>query len=280
MRERDSRMSEQGPDDHAGSALPGENLPPPGVAYSRQAEVEAILAEDDTLLGRIYRYDLDGLTPVEIAEAEGNASPGFVYGYRMTLRALLSDEIPNSTNIALAAARRVRKWLKTVPLSAELRADLQSLEQKLTSKADNVEAQLEEAEGAVKASEAAEAKGTPGIYVYTLPHYVRYPVDPDTGKTFLKVGHSAKDAYYRAGSAGRLTALPEDPILLRIYAVDESAAAEKTFHAWLRDADHMAARTKRAGAEWFLTSTKFLDRIAQSLGLKVEVVNEFDAGDS
>lgn len=265
------------------------NQPTPGVGhatpaiasqYDRKVEVGAILAEDDTLLGRVYRYDLEGLTPLEIAEAEGNASPGFVYGYRMTLKALLEDEIPNSTNIALAAARRVRKWLKTISMTTELRADLQSLEQKLSAKADNVEAQLDEAQDAVKASEAAEAKGTPGIYVYTLPHYVRYPVDPDTGKTFLKVGHSAKDAYYRAGSAGRLTALPEEPILLRIYAVDESAAAEKKFHAWLRDADHLGARTKRAGAEWFLTSTKFLDRIAQSLELKIEIVNEFDAGDA
>jgi hypothetical protein len=268
-------MSERGRDEHADGASAGEGLPPP---YSRQAEVEAILAADDTLLGRIYRYGLDGLTPVEIAEAEGNASPGFVYGYRTALRALLDEEIPTSTTLALAAARRVRRWLKSIDMSAELRADLQRLEQKLSSKADNVEAQLEEAEDAVKASEAAEAKGTPGIYVYTLPHYVRYPVDPDTGKTFLKVGHSAKDAYYRAGSAGRLTALPEEPILLRIYPVAESAAAEKKFHAWLRDADHLGARTKRAGAEWFLTSIKFLDRVAHSLGLEIEVINTFEAG--
>ncbi|WP_107771027.1 hypothetical protein [Nocardioides sediminis] len=116
--------------------------------YDRRAEVEAILAGDDTLLGRVYRYDLEGRTPLEIAEEEGNASPGFVYGYRSTLKALLDEEIPNSTNLALAAARRVRKWLKTVPVRPELRADLQTLEQKLMSKADNVEAQLVEAEDA------------------------------------------------------------------------------------------------------------------------------------
>lgn len=249
------------------------------ATYDRRAEVEAILKQDDTLLGRVYRYDLDDLTPVQMAEKEGNAGPGFVYGYRTTIRALLDEEIPGSTNLALAASRRVRKWLKSVPMTPQLRADLQSLEQKLTDKAENVEAQLEEAEDAVKASEEAEAKGTPGIYVYTLPHYRRYPVDPDTGKTFLKVGHSSRDAYYRAGSAGRLTALPEDPILLRIYPVKESAAAEKEFHAWLKDADHIGARTKRAGAEWFLTSTKFLDRIAKSLDLDIEVINEFEAGD-
>lgn len=92
----------------------------------------------------------------------------------------------------------------------------------------------------------------------------------------LKVGHSAKDAHHRAGSAGRLTALPEDPILLRIYPAVESASKEKEFHAWLRDADHSSARTRRGGSEWFVTSTKFLDRVAVALGLEVQVINEID----
>lgn len=60
-----------------------------------------------------------------------------------------------------------------------------------------------------------------------------------TDETLLKGGHSAKDAYYRAGSAGRPAALPEEPILLRIYAVEESAAREWEFHSWLRDAGHL-----------------------------------------
>ena len=101
----------------------------------------------------------------------------------------------------------------------------------------------------------------------------------DSGKTLLKVGHSARDAYYRANSAGRLTSLPEDPILLRIYPAQESAAREKDFHAWLRDADHAAGRGRRAGSEWFVTSTKFLDRVATAMGLDVRVINDLEAGD-
>jgi hypothetical protein len=61
----------------------------------------------------------------------------------------------------------------------------------------------------------------------------------------LKVGHSGVGAHYRATSQGWLTALPEDPILLRIYPVAESAKAERDFHAWLRDADHAGERTQR-----------------------------------
>ena len=73
--------------------------------------------------------------------------------------------------------------------------------------------------------------------------------------------------------------MPEDPILLRIYAVDESGQKEREFHAWLRAADHAGGRTRRGGSEWFVTSTKFLDRIARSLGLTVHVVNAFEAGE-
>ena len=55
---------------------------------------------------------------------------------------------------------------------------------------------------AVENSKAAESSGRPGIYVYTLPHYRRYPVEPDTGKTLLKVGHSSTDAYLSRGLTG------------------------------------------------------------------------------
>lgn len=253
--------------------------PDPATPYDRRSELEAILLADDTLLGRVYRHDLAGLTPTEIATEEHNENVGFVYNYRTQLRAILDEEVPNSSNISLQSSRRVRKWLRTKPLSPELKADLERLEVQLSVKGDDVVAQMHEAEIAVKVSEAAEAKGTPGIYVYTLPHYRRYPVDPDTGKTLLKVGHSSVDVYYRAGSAGRLTALPEDPILLRIYPVSDSAAKEKEFHAWLRDADHVGTRTGRAGSEWFLTSTKFVDRVARSLGLDVQVVNDLDVAE-
>ena len=128
-------------------------------------------------------------------------------------------------------------------------------------------------------SVAAEAAGTPGIYVYTLPHYMLHPYDPASGRTLLKVGHSSVDAYYRASSQGRLTALPEDPILLRIYPVEASAKAEREFHAWLRDADHAGSRTERGGSEWFITSTKFLDRVARSMSLEVREITEFEAGE-
>jgi hypothetical protein len=256
--------------------------PPPDYTnpgYDRRTEVERLLAADTTVLGRLWKYDQDGLSPQEMTDTEGLATIGWVSNYRTLVRVLRDGEIPTSPSAALDAGRRVRSWLKKLDLSPELRRALEEQESLLTSRAEDKQAQDAEVDGAVEATLKAEATHGPGIYVYTLPHYLRYPYDPATGRTLLKVGHSAVDAHYRAGSQGRLTALPEDPILLRIYLVDESAKAERDFHAWLRDADHAGGRTQRAGSEWFVTSTKFLDRIARSKGLDVIVVTDVGAID-
>ncbi len=247
--------------------------------YDRSAEVDRLLDADVSVLGRLWRYDRDGLSPQEMADAEGTATAGWVSNYRMLVRVLRDGEIPTAPSSAQTAGRKVRAWLKNHDLSPELRTALTAQEALIESRADDKQAQTEEIRGAVEATKAAEAAGTPGIYVYTLPHYLRYPYDPETGRTLLKVGHSSVDAHYRANSQGRLTALPEDPILLRIYPVDDSAQAERDFHAWLRDADHAGSRTRRGGSEWYVTSTKFLDRIARSKGLHVQVVTDFEAGD-
>lgn len=247
--------------------------------FNRTEEVIALLNADDTALGNVWRYTQEGLTPKEMADRDGINTLGWVSNYRSLIAVLLEGHIPDGPSLALAGARRIRSWLKTKDLSIELRQALTDQESLLMSRAEDKQAQVEEVTTAVKASEAAEATGTPGIYVYTLPHYLRYPVDQKTGRTLLKVGHSSTDAYYRAGSQGRLTALPEDPILLRIYPVEDSAHTEKEFHLWLKDADHIGTRTTRGGSEWFVTSTKFLDRIAVSRGLEVIVVNELETSE-
>lgn len=248
-------------------------------AFDRRTEVEALLEADESLLGRVYRYDRDGLTPQQMGEEERFATFSFAYKYLAFIRGLITGEVPTSPTVSKELGAKVRAWLKRREVSPQLREELTTYERLLSSRADDKVAQAEETEVAVETSKRAEASGTPGIYVYTLPHYLRYPYDPATGRTLLKVGHSAVDAYYRATSQGRLTALPEDPILLRIYPVEASASVERTFHSWLRDADHPGSRADRGGSEWFVTSTKFLDRVAQSMGLDVQIVNQFEVGD-
>lgn len=247
--------------------------------FDRRAEVQHLLESDDSMLGRLWEYEKLGLSAQQMADREGTATLGWVSNYRAMLRVLRDGEVPNSPSMSSQAARRVRAWLKKTDLSPALRTALSEQESLLTSRAEDREARSQEVEHAVQATKSAEASGRPGIYVYTLPHYLRHPFDPESGRTLLKVGHSSVDAHYRAESQGRLTALPEDPILLRIYPVARSAEAEREFHAWLRDADHAGSRTRRGGSEWFVTSTKFLDRIARAKGLDVIVVSDFEAGE-
>jgi hypothetical protein len=98
--------------------------------------------------------------------------------------------------------------------------------------------------------------------------------DAQTNRTLLKVGHSAVDVFTRVASQSRTTALPEDPMLLRIYPCDESARAERQFHDRLTRAGHLRPDTTYAGKEWFLTTVDFLDGVASELGLEIEVVND------
>lgn len=248
-------------------------------SYDRAAEAEATLATEMSRLGDTFRGDREGLSLERQAELVGAKGGNYGYNNRVTIKALTDGTIPAGPTLALQSARRLRTLLKRTDLSPELRADWVLLEEQLTARADDHVAVEAEEVATAKATTEAELTGTPGIYVYTLPHYLKYPVDLESGKTYLKVGHSSRDVLHRAKSQGRFTALPEDPILLRVYPVDASNEAEKEFHEWLRMADHQGARTRRGGTEWFLTSTKFLDHIAAHLGLEQRTVNDLDVGD-
>lgn len=242
--------------------------------YDRVKEIGALLEADQTTLGDVWRRRQEGKTPEQIAEEDGN-TVGPAYSYFNLQNALLNGTVSQAPSVARGVAARIRRWLKTKPLSDELRRALEEQEKALSAVVNDSQASEAETEEAVAKSKEAEAENIPGIYVYTLPHYVRYPYDGKTGRTLLKVGHSSVDALYRATSQARVTSLPEDPWLLRIYPVDASSEVEKSMHAFLRAADHDGVRGGRIGAEWFLTSLKFLDHVAKSLGLEVRVINDF-----
>jgi T5orf172 domain len=95
----------------------------------------------------------------------------------------------------------------------------------------------------------------------------------------MKVGRSDSDIIRRFRMQTRTTALPEEPILLRIYRTDGEAAAapvENTFHRLLEAADHTRSVARTAGREWFLTTIRFLDEVAKVLKLPLVVVNDAD----
>ncbi|WP_235737742.1 GIY-YIG nuclease family protein [Nocardioides alcanivorans] len=246
------------------------------AVFDRRAEVEALLREDTTLLGRYWGYLQEDLPKEQMAEREAIETTGWTSNYAFLLSVVRDGEVTTKPSVARGAAGRLRAWLRSKPLSEQLREEFTKQERVLAAVAEDRVAQASEDEEAHRSTVEAESANVPGIYVYTLPHYLRHPYEPDTGRTLLKVGHSAVDAVHRAGAQSRFTALPEDPVLLRVYPCAQSLVVERRFHAWLEDADHQRPRSTRAGREWFVTSTKFLDRVARVMDLEVQVVNELD----
>lgn len=243
--------------------------------YDRVAEVESLLDTEDSLRGRVWRLHTQGQSQQEIAESL-EIEQGPVYQSMVLIDVVRKGDLPKAPSVAKKAAGYITTWIKKPEISIELREELQKQEEILRLRASDQDAVEEELSENVEKSEEAWEKKTPGVYVYTLPHYLRHPIDEATGKTLLKVGHSSDDPYYRVKSQGRITSLPEDPILLRVYPAEESSAIEREFHAWLLAADHEAGRTLRGGTEWFVTSTAFLDRVARSLNLDVIRVNDWN----
>lgn len=162
------------------------------------------------------------------------------------------------------------------PAHRYLERNLAELERRATDET----ARSVEVEQAKAQTERAEAENAPGVYVYALPHYLRYPYEKG-GRTQMKVGRSDSDVVQRFRNQTRTTTLPEEPILLRICRTESqsSAVAEDRFHRLLEAADHHRSVARSAGREWYVTSTRFLDEVAKTLSLPIEVVNDAEISD-
>jgi hypothetical protein len=251
----------------------------PGDAV--RTELQAYLEADSSRVGEVYRLLEEGLAQDAVAERLGGGAGG-AWQYRRMVKALLDGNLPSAPTVALAAARRYRTVLKSPGLSAAARAYLEANLDELERRASDPARLDEEVQRASEQTQQAEARNEVGVYVYALPHYVRYPYDQASGRTLLKVGRSDSDVIVRFRSQTRTTALPEEPILLRIYGTDgtSAASAEAAFHRLLDAADHSRSAGKSAGREWFLTHTRFLDEIARTLGLHIDRINEGEFDDS
>jgi len=194
------------------------------------------------------------------------------------VKALLDGNLPTAPTVARGAARKFRSMLRSTTLSAAARSYMQTNLRELERRANDVTARVVEIKHAQEQTQVAEARNDIGIYVYALPYYMRYPFDPHSGRTLMKIGRSDSDVIMRFRNQTRTTALPEEPILLRIYRTDASAAAqiESPFYRLLEAADHSRSVSRSAGREWFVTSTRFLDQVASVMKLSVEAVNDAD----
>lgn len=264
-----------------GSQWVGEQSVPDGEgsvepSHPERREIEEFLSADPSRLGDVYRGLARGLDAEELAAELEVASSNFVWNYSPILSSLLDRDLPTAPTVAIQVARKYRSLLKRQSWSPEVRArlarDLERLEQSST----DVEALAEESEVAREQTAQAESADTSGIYVYALPHYLRYPFDPDSGRTLLKVGRSDRDVIKRMREQARTTALPEEPVLLRIYPTGDldTTQVESSIHRTLRAFDHGRTVERMAGKEWFLTTTQAIDAVVHLVGLEIIVIND------
>jgi hypothetical protein len=255
------------------ASSPGGDVDVSDPAY---LEIRAIFENEDSQLADIWRRTRGGETADQIREAYGNALPNFIWNYTRTARAILDGDLPTAPTVSLNAARTLRRILKQYEFTPSTKKVLDTRLAILESNAANPEAKNAEVVGAQEATSKAEDNAIPGVYVYALPHYLRYPYDEESGRTLLKVGMANQSVIKRFRDQIRTTALPEDPVLLRVYpCVEESSkATEATFHRLLVAADHDRSKARTGGTEWFLSSTRFLDEVASTLGLEVRRVSD------
>lgn len=246
-----------------------------------KSELIEILKNDAGLHGEIWRATEAGLTDEEIQKARGASYPNFIWNYRRYTRALLEGDLPKGVTLLNETAALFRRFSRIMAISEATKVYLQNGLLEISARTSNSELQAQEEQGVLDQSIILEKKLTPGIYVYSLMHYLRFPYDQTTGRTLMKVGRSDRDVIKRFREQIRTTALPEEPVLLRIYETigieSNLATIEKRFHSLLEAADHDRSAARTGGTEWFLTSLKFLDEIGSTLGLEVILNTDISA---
>lgn len=250
--------------------LPNEwSSPSPSI----KLELMEILRKDPGLHGEIWRSTEAGLSDEEIQKARGASYPNFIWNYRRYTRALLEGDLPKGVTLLNETASLFRRLSRLAQISDETKNYLENGLLEIATMSSNSELRAQEEKGVLDQSILLEKKSSPGIYVYSLMHYLRFPYDQISGRTLMKVGRSDRDVIKRFREQIRTTALPEEPVLLRIYestSPDSNLTSiEKSFHALLEAADHDRSAARTGGTEWFLTSLKFLDEIGSALGLQM-----------
>jgi hypothetical protein len=247
----------------------GESFLTPSDAV--RIEIETYLAVDDSLLGEVWRLTREGLSDDEIRLSRGAASSNFIWNYRRHIDSLLVGTLSKGPAMLRSCSQMFNRVLKHASLGEEARRYLKQMLEEMERRIASREEREQEESVAVEATKKIEGQGVIGIYVYSLMHYLRYPYDPNSGRTLLKVGRSDRDVIRRFRDQTRTTALPEEPVLLRIYetGTQNPADIERKIHNFLEAADHDRSSARTGGTEWFLTNLKFLDHIATSMNLSI-----------
>lgn len=256
---------------HQGETVTTNKAPEGAV----REELAQALRSNGGNLGRAFVLFQQGFTSnTELVTGGAAANSGAAGNLRATIHAIMDRVIPNGPTVAILAGRSVGGLLRDNPgLSASAKAYLADLRTDLDATAEDSAAidredQILE-QGSKELEEALEE--SPGVYVYTLLSFYRTPQKSDPVRYWFKIGKTDRSAGVRVGELMRMTGLPEDPWIARVYRHSSITPIEleARIHTLLDAAGHGRAVGKHAGREWYATNLEFLDAVATALGCEI-----------
>ena len=247
------------------------------------AEINQALQANTGALGKVARAMAVGVTsPTAMAALGAGANSGHAGNLARVVMFIQDGVPPTAPSRAAVAGRCIGGLIRDNPgLSSAAISHLQQLRNVVDSVEKDDEARAGEESLLQEASEqltkTVEKLG--GVYVYTFPTYLMVPAKVDPERFWLKIGQTGRVVEKRVMDQLRSTAMPEDPVILRVYTDKEAssetgsvdyAALEKKFHQLLVSAGHSKTTSRSGGSEWFATTVEFLDQIAMTLDLAIE----------
>jgi hypothetical protein len=246
-------------------------------------EINAALQENSGALGKVARVMAEGVTsPTEMANRGAGANSGHSGNMARIVTFIQTGNVPTAPSRAALAARAIGGLVRENPnFSQDTIGHLQALRQIVESVEKDDEAIAGEQTNLLKASEelTERVEKLGGVYVYTFPTYLKVPAKYDPERFWLKIGQTGRVVNKRVSEQLRSTAMPEDPVILRVYTDPNGEAVgsevdygalEKKFHKLLMSAGHSKTSARSGGTEWFATTLEFLDEIAETLELDIE----------
>jgi hypothetical protein len=237
-----------------------------------RTELEAALRENDGQLGKVFALlEAGRTTNRELVEGRAAANQGAAANLRVTVRAVLDGVMPKGPSVATKSRSSIASLLRDNPdLSTAARVHLEDLRTRLEVIANDTEELEREARHFEEKSKVltSSLEKSPGVYVFTLPSFMRTVQMTDPDRFWFKIGKSDRVAGVRIREIMRATGLPEDPWCARVYRHPTLTPRdlESTFHDLLNAAGHSRAPGKKTGRDWYATNLEFLDAVAAALG--------------
>ena len=220
-----------------------------------RTELEAALRENDGQLGKVFALlEAGRTTNRELVEGRAAANQGAAANLRVTVRAVLDGVMPKGPSVATKSRSSIASLLRDNPdLSTVARVHLEDLRTRLEEIANDTEALEREAHYFQEKSQVLKRslEKSPGVYVFTLPSFMRTVQMTDPDRFWFKIGKTDRAAGVRIGEIMKITGLPEDPWCARVYRhpAKTPLELEGTFHDLLKAAGHSRAPGTNAGRD-------------------------------